>query len=556
MHWFADSPQTGSTSPAYQAWQALAIILSCVVLATNQFVKNALPGEIIVVPTTTVVDLVFFFHVLPVLLLFAIDRGLASLLPGSVRWFRLAIISTVLILVARQMQLYGPVDIGLDANGLATRLTIIPLVFLAALFASRFYTFFTQLFYYLAIPSAFLAGLLLFHDSSANTAYEGYKVSEATTSASTSPPVIVVVFDMLAYEALLSKDGSVDRERFPNFARLSEEGMALENATSNLFATGIAVPYLVDWLVSLPDYKVSLYEQTPWIESIYAEKCGSEFVCKGQRYFSLQEGREIKGGVAYRAVSAVFPFDLGLRSSSDRGGVHQFSEGLIDSFIEDIRSDFARGRIFFLHSHLPHDPFVFDEDGDFTREGLRSFSRDSSSGASEDDFSELWDRYLEQIAYTDLLLGRLLQQLEQEGLYNDALLVVTSDHGLRQAYPDDSHAIAVDSLLTRIPVFVHGPGIRPGLSDVDYQHVDFGPTLYDILNIGPLPSIPLRTTVPLPGGSSILAENRPVRAKEFVVTTNNHYWRYQQDAVTGTWQLIEDLQGAVIIDPEEGDSAP
>ena len=39
-------------------------------------------------------------------------------------------------------------------------------------------------------------------------------------------------------------------------------------------------------------------------------------------------------------------------------------------------------------------------------------------------------RHLLQASYTDRLVGQILQRLEEVGVYDDAAIVVTADHGI------------------------------------------------------------------------------------------------------------------------------
>jgi arylsulfatase A-like enzyme len=75
--------------------------------------------------------------------------------------------------------------------------------------------------------------------------------------------------------------------------------------------------------------------------------------------------------------------------------------------------------------------------------------------------------YLEQVLYTDRLFGRFLAELKERKLYDDALMIVTSDHGISfdKAHPwRDQQWIAVDEI-RRVPLFVKLPGQRTGWID-------------------------------------------------------------------------------------------
>ena len=90
-------------------------------------------------------------------------------------------------------------------------------------------------------------------------------------------------------------------------------------------------------------------------------------------------------------------------------------------------------RLYFLHSMLPHMPFEYVLSGDRYlapdyqgREvnGARLFEASSATFADV-----THQRHLLQVGFVDSLVGKLLGRLRELGIYDEALVVVTSDHG-------------------------------------------------------------------------------------------------------------------------------
>ncbi len=99
---------------------------------------------------------------------------------------------------------------------------------------------------------------------------------------------------------------------------------------------------------------------------------------------------------------------------------------------------------------------------------------------SEDDVERLKALYDGQLRAIDDGIGRLLDQLKREGLYENALIVVTSDHGdgfMEHGFI--SHSTAPYEELVRVPLIVKWPGNRFAGQIVDEQTrlVDLLPTL-------------------------------------------------------------------------------
>src|SRR3954471_3906894 len=69
---------------------------------------------------------------------------------------------------------------------------------------------------------------------------------EQAHSAEGRPPVVFVVFDEFPADDLLRPDGSIDAQRFPNFAKLASMSTWFPNATTVFDSTFAAVPAIRD----------------------------------------------------------------------------------------------------------------------------------------------------------------------------------------------------------------------------------------------------------------------------------------------------------------------
>ena len=82
----------------------------------------------------------------------------------------------------------------------------------------------------------------------------------------------------------------------------------------------------------------------------------------------------------------------------------------------------------------------------------------------ENSFRKLNAIYLGMISYTDWLLGELMSVMEENGFFDDTVLVVSSDHGdwagdfgLVEKWPSD-----YSDPITRVPLIVKTPDCKPG----------------------------------------------------------------------------------------------
>jgi hypothetical protein len=100
--------------------------------------------------------------------------------------------------------------------------------------------------------------------------------------------------------------------------------------------------------------------------------------------------------------------------------------------------------------------------------------------------AQAYGRHLLQVGFVDHNVQRLIQRLRSEGLFDKALIVVTSDHGvafLPGAGPKGlSRATAAS--IAPVPLFVKRPQQRAGdVNDRNVQSIDVLPLIADILDV-------------------------------------------------------------------------
>jgi arylsulfatase A-like enzyme len=103
----------------------------------------------------------------------------------------------------------------------------------------------------------------------------------------------------------------------------------------------------------------------------------------------------------------------------------------------------------------------------------------------EADVTWLKEMYDAEIRQLDELLGRFFEWLEDEGLADDTLFVITSDHGEEfQEHGSVLHGRTHYQEVLRIPLLVRGPGIPAGkVVDSPVHGVDVTPTILAALGV-------------------------------------------------------------------------
>jgi arylsulfatase A-like enzyme len=100
------------------------------------------------------------------------------------------------------------------------------------------------------------------------------------------------------------------------------------------------------------------------------------------------------------------------------------------------------------------------------------------------DLERLVSLYDSEIAYTDYWIGRLIDGLEELGLYDEALLVLTSDHGEEfLEHGRLQHSFSYYEEVLRVPLLLRVPGAGAGLVREPVSLIDVLPTVLDVLGI-------------------------------------------------------------------------
>ena len=87
----------------------------------------------------------------------------------------------------------------------------------------------------------------------------------------------------------------------------------------------------------------------------------------------------------------------------------------------------------------------------------------------------------------DRLLGRTIERLKGQGIYDDTLIVVTADHGFAwKVGVETRRSVSRSNVneLGSVPLFVKPPGQTHGrVSGELAQTLDVTPTIADVLNV-------------------------------------------------------------------------
>ena len=367
-------------------------------------------------------------------------------------------------------------------------------------------------------PLVFLVFFLVFSPVS-DLLLPGDAAGSVPGPARSSTPIVHIVLDELPTSTLTGADGKIDAARFPNIARFAAGATWYRNATTVSDTTPEAVPAQVTGerpepgeLPTSTQHPQSLFTLFRHSHQLSVNEPITDVCPAGLCPEARPPVRARLSGLAddLRIVAAHLLLPDELREglpAIDRNWQGFAAEGpsgksprarVIGKVIERLRADDAetgfarvtaaldrpstRPPLIFMHSTLPHGPSRFLPDGrDYTlhRVGYPGFGSGTWT-QRQWLVDQSFQRHVLQVQYTDALVGRLLDKLREVGLYDEAVIVLTADHGVsfragqprRRLRPETFPDIAL------VPFVVKLPGQRSGsVSDGAVRTVDALPTI-------------------------------------------------------------------------------
>jgi hypothetical protein len=353
-------------------------------------------------------------------------------------------------------------------------------------------------------------------------------------------PVVMVVFDEFPGTSLLDANGEVDPVRYPGFAQLAADGTWFPNTHSIYDSTSKAVPAIMDgdypekgvlptsaehpnsiFALLGKSHRMNVSEEATTVcprdlcedarlDEPFLERLGSMSEDLGLVYAHVVAPPDIEADLP--SVSETWG-EFGGEGGGDRDG-HTSGEVSVvedqptgkqakravlanleadrnakfDAWIAGIRKG-PRPSLNFKHALLPHVPWRYLPTGQRYSAGsgdpIPGLSRQSYP--DETQVQQLQMRHLIQLGFTDLKLRQLIAHLKRIGIYDEALVVVTADHGVafqqglfdrRRAKPETLAEISA------VPLFVKLPGQRRGrVNDAIVETTDIVPTIADVLDV-------------------------------------------------------------------------
>lgn len=486
----APAPTPGRPSAARRELGAFASLLGLSGLAITQPALELLGNnsEILLVNDVGLggaLLIALAFALIPACSAYTLEVVVGLVIPPARRVLHAALAGSLIGLlaleVAKRLTAFGPT--ALVAVAIASGI-------LGALAILRSQAVSTWTAYLAPAPIVFVAAFLFASPAAAVITPEDGDAGGSEGRTRRAHRVVLVTFDELPLATLLDGSGGIDRELFPNFAALADSSTWYRNSTANATYTHQAVPPILTGefpesgddlpvvadhpdsiFTMLSDYSMNVHESLTRI--CPASRCTGPRVGAGG---TVPAGRE--------ALRLWARFAAPRRTAPTLDALEELVDGprSMDRFAASIRP--GRGRhLDFLHAVAPHQPWRFYPDGtDYEQYQPPPGSFGIWSDAASAEQARV--RHVVQTMDTDRRLGTILTRLRRTGAWDDALVVVTADHGIAFSPREGTRSVTGDNWpeIMWTPLFVKYPNQQVGrVDDRPAQAVDVLPTIADVV---------------------------------------------------------------------------
>ncbi len=278
--------------------------------------------------------------------------------------------------------------------------------------------------------------------------------------------IVHITIDSVARKSLSRDTVLKNKASLPNFARLYQSGISFSAAYTNRPTSDAALAimalsrYPSHWAkrtkersyvaldgASLPNLLVSNGYQAAHFMSGQADYGGSADIMRRWGFSKVKGSRDIPCGPDDKALIAVY----------SHNGDHCTAKAAADWITQESRSPFY----FWLWLTNPHTPY-FNSDDQWRKTRLDN-----------------QERHRIALRETDAAIGQILAVLDQKGLTEKTIIIVSADHG--EAFGEHGyifHATAIYEEQVSIPMIFVAPNLQRGVvNDTPVSLLDLAPTL-------------------------------------------------------------------------------
>ncbi len=293
--------------------------------------------------------------------------------------------------------------------------------------------------------------------------------------------VILIIIDTLRADHLGCY--GYERQITPNLDELAHDGVRFTSCFSQ-------APWTIPSIMSI---MTSLY---PTVSGVMDNRGRLDPMRQTLAESFRDGGYATAGIVSHTFVDHRFGFGDGFETFEDERVIHRPAGEVTETAISMIENIKDNGFFFFIHYFDPHFPYeppapydtlatAAGEKSPTTWKEMKRFAR-VSNPLPEKELERSIALYDGEIAYTDAMIGRLIDYLKTSGIYDETVIALAADHG--EEFKDHGsmgHTRTLYDELIHVPLIIKLPGsVRSGtVVSSQVRSIDIAPTLLGLGNI-------------------------------------------------------------------------
>ncbi|MGH2812259.1 MAG: sulfatase-like hydrolase/transferase [Actinomycetota bacterium] len=338
-------------------------------------------------------------------------------------------------------------------------------------------------------------------------------------------PVIIVIFDEFPSTSLLDAEGRINRNRFPNFAAFADRAFWFPNAVTVADQTQVAVPATLTGTVpeqgSLPtlgDHPRNMFTFLSGQYTIHAVEPFTLLAPEAQqelvappfpsrvlalldtakaiyarivvpRLYAHEAGKDVFGEFVNAPFAAAGGNEVTAEEKEEQQRaaiIEVMGTDQVELFRRFTQSIGAEQRhLYFLHLFLPHKPYKYLPSG-------QSYEDPGVPGRRGTKWADSWftlqayQRHLLQLRRLDALVGEFVQQLEEVGAFDDAIVVLMADHGASFRAGEEHRRARAANVedIGLVPLLIKAPHLEEGrVIESTVRLIDVFPAIADLLGV-------------------------------------------------------------------------
>lgn len=151
---------------------------------------------------------------------------------------------------------------------------------------------------------------------------------------------------------------------------------------------------------------------------------------------------------------------------------------------------------------------------------------------------EAFRTYMGLVKYLDDCVGRILDELKAQGIYDDSMIIFTSDHGEMLGSHRLFQKMCMYEESVRTPVYMKFPNNQYGIQSIteSFSQIDLMPTICDYMGISPKHEMQGKSLLPMLDGKQIKEE--PILIQ---FDGNGARGNFQRCIIENNYKLIVDI---------------